>query len=515
MMNRLGTFFLSPLLILCLGGCAVFLPYVHPKAGSESDASLAKAIAYANSVKSDYLTAQNAYAGTATVLPLVAIPLAASGLGLAMVGTTGAAITALGLAAGTSVAGGVWLQNKPREMAYNLGYQAINCLLQSVEPFQAAAADDFHRAVFGDRKTTPPSLSLAELRVRLEAQIEKLRIAASTQAEPAKSIYLDYVQDARLYLKDTGDIEAAGEQLAGTASGVARNLVNNVDAVVGKINNAIRETTPNVQAVAATIAGLNVLQPTAMPKTGAAAPPTVQIQRQGVPASPIVTIPEFDQVQVTIQSVASLTTVIRTAITKSQYTKDTPTIASCLQIPDSFSLVVRAAESSISIKQNSTRRVALSGGKGPYSATVASGPPKAADLAAVAKMDGGFFVEVAASQTCPPVGTDKAYKIHVSDATGTGTDIAVAVEAAANLTASKTEIVIDSNTDQAIPIVLSGGKPPYSAVVSGSTNVTATADPNKADTFTIAAKKNATPGNVVFVDSSPSPLSVAVQIKGK
>jgi hypothetical protein len=163
----------------CHSGCAIFLPYVYPSANNRSDESLAKAIAYANDAKAQYLTAQNAYCGTATIIPLVAIPLAATGLGLGITGTTGAAVTALGLAAGTSVAGGVWIQNKPREMAYNLGYQAINCLLQSVEPFQAAASDDFHLAIFGSATTTPPTPSLGELRALLFAQIQQLRVAAT------------------------------------------------------------------------------------------------------------------------------------------------------------------------------------------------------------------------------------------------------------------------------------------------------------------------------------------------
>src|SRR5438132_426751 len=103
---------------LCLSGCALFLPYVHPSAGARRDASLADAIAYANDAKNEYMKAQNAYAGTATIIPYIAIPLAAASLGLAITGTTGAPVTALGLAAGTGVAGGAWIQNKPREMAY-------------------------------------------------------------------------------------------------------------------------------------------------------------------------------------------------------------------------------------------------------------------------------------------------------------------------------------------------------------------------------------------------------------
>jgi hypothetical protein len=498
---------LIALLLTFSGGCAVFHPYVRPDSAKRSDESLAAAIEYATAAKDRYMAAQNAYAGTATIIPYVALPLAAAGLGLGMTGGSTVAITALGLATGTSVAAGVWVQNKPREMAYNLGYQAVNCLLQSVEPFQAAATRDFHDAVFGDGTISPRKRSLAEARANLQGEIARLR--GLIGADP---VLTAYANEADKLYKETAPIQAAGEQLAGAASGVARNLVNNVDAVVGKINNAIRETTPNVQAISATIAGLSVLQPASMPSPPTPKSPSLDRVQQ-VPVSSEVN-QALAAVVDAVERVAALATTVNAAIIKSQKTQDVPTLASCLQIPDSFSVVVRPAESSITMKQGITRRVAFSGGKGPYFATVATGPKNTSDLTTSAKMDGGYFVEVVVSKTCPTTTNDQPYKIHISDALGTGGDIAVTVEAAPpELTAKPGEIQIDATKDQTIAVVLTGGKAPYRAVVSGAANVTANAAAGKTDTFDVTVKKNATEGSVVFIDDSHPPLRADVPIK--
>src|SRR5207253_573501 len=101
--------------------------------------------------------------------------------------------------------------------------QAVNCLLQSVEPFQAAASVEFHDAVFG--KANPRKKSLAEERANLSGQIARLRLTIEAAGlQPAqKKVVSDYAIEAENFAKDTAEVQMAGEQLAGTASGVARN----------------------------------------------------------------------------------------------------------------------------------------------------------------------------------------------------------------------------------------------------------------------------------------------------
>jgi hypothetical protein len=514
---RLLSVVLCPLLLASCSS-ALFAPYVRPDPAKRVDTSLAHAIKYANDTKDRYLSAAQQYAATSTIIPYVAIPLAAAALGMGMTGTTGAPITALGLGAGTAVAIGGWSQNKPREMAYNLGYQSITCLLKTVEPLQPAAAGGFQQAVFG-APSDPGSFAAARIQVRLAiARLESAMDVHGIQDAPLR----DYIQSVKDYVEKTERLVADGEQLAAMASGVAANLVNNVDVVVGKINNAIRDTTPNVQAVAATISGLSVLQPSALTdlqKRDVPDPPTPGAAERGDPglgriakrdAREAVRLALSD-LDMAVRQLADRATVIRVAVIKSRTLKDVPTLSSCLEIPDTFSVVVRLAETSVTLKQGTTRRVAIAGGKGPYVATVTLGPAKAEDLAAKTAMNGGFFAEIAASAECPP----GAYRVRVTDALGLGADVSVAVDAATPpVTASVTELEIDPAADRAVQVTIKGGKPGYSASILQATGVSATPKAGSEGVFDVAIKSTATPGSILFSDSSAPPkLTVTVPVK--
>src|SRR5207245_2577816 len=163
----------------------------------------------------------------------------------------------------------------------------------------------------------------------------KLRDAIKEDAglsDARRTLLNAYADEAMKYRQDTQTLQIAGEELGGIAAGVARTLVNHVDTVIGKINNAIRETTPNVQAVASTIAGLSVLQPKAMPSPSTPktpdAPPKVTVPTPGPPARGR-TEEALENVKTSIQAAAPLAAIVRAAVVKSQYTKATPTIASC------------------------------------------------------------------------------------------------------------------------------------------------------------------------------------------
>jgi hypothetical protein len=147
-------------------------------------------------------------------------------------------------------------------------------------------------------------------------------------------------------------------------------------------------------------------------------------------------------------------------------------------------------------------------------AIVSAGPATPADLVASAKMDGNYFVEITTSNTCPPTEATKPYKIHVTDAIGTATDITVSVVArdADKLITSPAEI--DSTKKGRTPVIIKGGKAEYKASAKGDgIQVKPTVD--KEGKFEVIVDKEKASGSVDFTDSSDPPLKVNVPIKPK
>ena len=146
---------------------------------------LEEAIAYAESAKKAYQRALSEHTLLPNALPWIAIPMAAATLGLSISGTSGDPITALGLMSATGLALGQWVQNKPREALYNVGFNTITCLLQSIAPLPLIDSLALERAFTGHDSLRARLGKLAENLERLKSQIANVE-AQQMPAEAKK-----------------------------------------------------------------------------------------------------------------------------------------------------------------------------------------------------------------------------------------------------------------------------------------------------------------------------------------
>jgi hypothetical protein len=84
------------------------------------------------------------------------------------------------------------------------------------------------------------------------------------------------------------------------------------------------------------------------------------------------------------------------------------------------------------------------------------------------------------------------------------------------LTANPSSLSIDPTKDESVSLTLQGGKAGYGPTPASPNGVTVEPVKGKSDTFTVTISKDATEGDLVFVDSTaPEPLSVRVPVKKK
>ncbi len=254
-----------------LTGCAVFIPTVAPKTDrpTKLPVSLQQGIDYAESAKDAYQSALRQYGLIPNVLALTVIPLAAATLGFGLTGANTKTITELGLITGAGLALGGWFQNKPRERVYNTGFQAVTCLLQSIKPLRLAEPDTFKAAVVGNDSLTKHR---AELDAAIEALLPYLPPDQRLTTEQQKKL-VELIQEGRDKYSSTDAIQKDGYKLYVAVEGAGEDLVQSVDQVVGKVNAAVLETEPDVQALSSVISNLKVVKPETQALKGGTVPP--------------------------------------------------------------------------------------------------------------------------------------------------------------------------------------------------------------------------------------------------
>lgn len=441
---------------LLLGGCSLFSPYVEPELprptavvvyNTRGDKQsgikkieplhLEEAVVYAESAKTAYQNALNEHAFLPNALPWVTIPMAAAALGLGISGASGDPITALGLTTATGLALGQWVQNKPREALYNLGMNAITCLLQSIAPLPLIDSKALERAFVGDQSLRARLKKLAGDLERLETFKAGLKAKDNrTQDEKKERTRAeDLLQRGYEMLRKAEAINKDGFKLYVTVEGAAYSLVQNVDQVISKVNTAIRDTQPAVQALASVVRGLGIVQPDALksitgetipkalPKKGAT---LVEEVSALIEVSPLI----MDIVQDDIAEVAEMATDVQQQIVAVREI-GAPSVATCLAVADTPGIVLRLVPpGDVELTQGGTRKVAVTGGKPPYFPTWLKGPKKGSDgkdeITVTRVMEGSaFYIELTANATA----AQGEYELHISDSSTAETSVKVRLAA--------------------------------------------------------------------------------------
>lgn len=279
-----------------LAGCSLFRPYdwydskamLAEQQGAETD--LDKAVSYAESVRSEYLSAADTQASLSTIGGTVLIPLGAAGAGLGIVGVGGPPVTAVLTAGAAGYATTSWLRSPTREDAYVVGGRAITCILNTVRPLQSVTAEQRRllkviiggapggtgdpeslRKQIGDATTKLADVKNATTAVQdLLPQLDLLPDATDT-AKP----FIDRAnlagQNANKTIKDAGDSLKSGIDLDAKFSAAAAGVVGGVQAVQDSVNKIVETTIPSLTALPGIIGQIQTTVSSQMPAAPAGA----------------------------------------------------------------------------------------------------------------------------------------------------------------------------------------------------------------------------------------------------
>jgi len=226
-------------------------PYVKIEARPNSHpVPLNTAINYANNGKDNYAEALGEQAEFNSYLGIGLTALGASALGLGVVGTgSTTAITVLGLTGASAYGIGSFLENKPRQRAYILGYNAINCAIEAVLPLnvnsslnykhfsQALNGADAEEGLLSHIENTEKAISKVR-RITATASISRSISAAESLVETAKIAYSNGV-NLDLKINNSGNA-----------------LITAVDRIVGQVNDSINANQADLQSIMTIIGGL-------------------------------------------------------------------------------------------------------------------------------------------------------------------------------------------------------------------------------------------------------------------
>ena len=99
------------------------------------------AIEYANNARAEYVRAGSVYSSTPGVLASVLIPVGGAALALGIEGIASGVVTGLGVGGASLLGMGTFYQHKDREIVYNTGANAIDCLSGTMQPFTDVSDD--------------------------------------------------------------------------------------------------------------------------------------------------------------------------------------------------------------------------------------------------------------------------------------------------------------------------------------------------------------------------------------
>ena len=111
------------------------LPTPKDSADGGSRITVSQGTNYARQIEQEYIGAKAQYGSVASSLGVLIIPAGASALALGAEGISSTAVTALGFGSAALLGEGYWLTNKPREKVYMTGASALECLIDTMQPF--------------------------------------------------------------------------------------------------------------------------------------------------------------------------------------------------------------------------------------------------------------------------------------------------------------------------------------------------------------------------------------------
>ncbi len=224
--------------------------------GCLSDAGLSEAISYAEGVKYKYRDALGDEAVFSNVLGTGLIALGAATLGLGITGAGTTAITILGLTGSTGYAIGAWLENKPRQQAYIMGYNATNCAIEAVLPLYFASQNP----LYSEFKT-----AYTKIDNNIEA-VEKQLGAVNkiiSQDEASTNPDRERITRAKANVTAAESIVNVAKNARSSAVSLQReidiaggNLFTAVDRIVGQVDSVILDNQLNFAALTTIISGL-------------------------------------------------------------------------------------------------------------------------------------------------------------------------------------------------------------------------------------------------------------------
>lgn len=279
------------LVLVATAGCSLVNPLVvGPKARSRAldpassagrqplITKLDDAKKYARWVKDEYRGALGDQAKLQSWLGIGLIPLSAAAIGIGASGGPANAVLATGLAGAAGFGAGMWLINKPHQLAYVAGIKAVTCAVDAVEPLGEIDESRLDRDL-GTLRTQIPLLeqaiaSLAPLTASLERDLAQATAGDFPEHQRLLNDAKAQVAAAMSLLTSAKAAETSGLELQYQVSGAGARLANAIDRIADAVDGMIVETQRDPQALASIINGLgaNYTMLTAVPE--AVKPPT-------------------------------------------------------------------------------------------------------------------------------------------------------------------------------------------------------------------------------------------------
>jgi hypothetical protein len=214
----------------------------------------------ARTVENEYCGAQDEYASIPAAFGTLLIPVGSSALALAGTGQSAAAVTSLGFGSAAILAGGYLLSNKKREKVYMTGASALECLIDTMGPFDK----DQNPTTFENLSTEKKRLE--EVKEHLDKDIPALE-AAITQyhanyafvGQNAKKM-LCYAEKTLSSAKTAQSAaikanDSSGKYLNYSEDRAGREMVNDVHIMDNKVRMAMIDNEPDLQKLASNLSG--------------------------------------------------------------------------------------------------------------------------------------------------------------------------------------------------------------------------------------------------------------------
>ena len=197
---------------------------------------------YARQIEQEYIGAKAEYGSVASTLGIFIIPAGASALALGAEGVSATAVTGLGVGTAALLGEGYWLTNKPREKVYMTGASALECLIDTMEPFDEQQTDFPKLRTFVDDMADTRA-DLNDRAHNLEKNLAQVKTAIQNSQDalnPNVAPVLCYVEKALKASNGSGQAESKAYDAAVKYDQFSQNLAgkNTVD-VANRINDMV------------------------------------------------------------------------------------------------------------------------------------------------------------------------------------------------------------------------------------------------------------------------------------